>query len=65
MVVLRSKNEIESMKRAGDLAARALALLRTHVRAGVRLDRLDSIVEEFFRSEGAIRPTRATDRLRP
>ena len=52
MVVLRSKNEIEGMKKAGDLAARALALLRTHVRAGVRLDRLDSIVEEFVRSEG-------------
>jgi methionyl aminopeptidase len=52
MVVLRSKKEIEGMKKAGDLAARALALLSTHVRVGVRLDRLDSIVEEFFLSEG-------------
>ena len=52
MVVLRSKNEIEGMKQAGDLAARTLALLSAHVRAGVRLDRLDSIVEEFVRSEG-------------
>src|SRR5215210_8508922 len=53
MVVLRSKNEIEGMKRAGDLVARALALLCIHVRAGARLDRLDRIVEEFVRSEGS------------
>jgi methionyl aminopeptidase len=52
MVVLRSENEIEGMKRAGDLAARALALLRAHVRSGVRFDSLDSIVEGFIRSEG-------------
>jgi methionyl aminopeptidase len=52
MVVLRSKNEIESMRRAGDLVARALVLLRSLVRAGVRLAELDRIVEEFVRSEG-------------
>ena len=45
MVVLRSKNEIEGMKKVGELAARALALMRTRVCAGVRLDRLDSIFE--------------------
>jgi methionyl aminopeptidase len=52
MVVLRSKNGIEGMRRAGDLVARALVLLRSHVRAGVRLVELDRIVEEFVRSEG-------------
>jgi len=52
MVELRGKNEIEAMRRAGDLVARAFALLRTHVRAGVRLSELDRIVEEFVRSEG-------------
>ena len=52
MVVLRSKNEIEGMRRAGDLVAQALVLLRSHVRAGVRLVELDRIVEEFVRSEG-------------
>ncbi len=52
MVVLRSKNEIEGMRRAGDLVARALVLLGPHVRAGVRLSELDRIVEEFIRSEG-------------
>ena len=52
MVELRSKNEIEAMRRAGDLVARAFALLRAHVRAGVRLSELDRIVEKFVRSEG-------------
>jgi methionyl aminopeptidase len=52
MVVLRSKNEIEGMRRAGDLAARALVLLSPHVRAGIMLSELDRIVEEFIRSEG-------------
>jgi methionyl aminopeptidase len=52
MVVLRSKNEIEGLRRAGDLVARALFLLHRHVRAEVRLDKLDLIVEEFVRSEG-------------
>jgi len=52
MVVLRSKKEIAGMRRAGDLVVRALALLRPHVRAGVRLGELDRLVEEFIRSEG-------------
>ena len=53
MVVRRSHNEIDSMRRAGDLVARALVLLRPHLRAGVRLSELDRLVEEFIRSEGA------------
>ena len=52
MVVLRSKNEIEGLRRAGELVARALILLHPHVRAGVRLGELDRIAEEFIRSEG-------------
>jgi methionyl aminopeptidase len=52
MVVLRSKNEIEGLRRVGDLVARALVLVRPHIRAGVRLGYLDRIVEEFIRSEG-------------
>lgn len=52
MVVLRSKNEIDGLMRAGDLVVRALALVRPHVHAGVRLGELDRIVEEFIHSEG-------------
>lgn len=53
MVELRSKAEIEAMRRAGDLVARAFASLRPRVRAGVRLSELDRIAEEFIRSEDA------------
>jgi len=56
MVVLRSKNEIESLRRAGDLVARTLAMLRPHVRPGVRLSELDRLVEEFLLSEGGHTP---------
>jgi methionyl aminopeptidase len=52
MVVLRSENEIEGLRRSGDLVARAVVLLHHHVRAGVRLSELDRIVEGFIRSEG-------------
>ena len=52
MMVLRSKNEIDGLRRAGTLVARALVLLDQHVRAGVRLSELDRIAEEFIRSEG-------------
>ena len=40
------------MRRAGDLVARALAMLRPQVRPGARLSDLDRIVEEFLLSEG-------------
>ena len=56
MIELRSSSQIESMRRAGDLVARAFALLRPEVRAGVRLDELDRIVAELLRSEGAGAP---------
>ncbi|WP_207955859.1 type I methionyl aminopeptidase [Rubrobacter marinus] len=56
MIVLRSPSEIEAMRRAGDLVARAFALLDPHVRAGTRLDELDRLVAELLRSEGAGAP---------
>jgi methionine aminopeptidase len=56
MVVLRSKNEIESLRQAGDLVARALGMLSSHVRSGVRLSELDRMVEEFLFSEGGHSP---------
>lgn len=54
MVVLRSKNEIRGLRRAGDLVARALLLLHEHVRAGVKLRELDRVAEDFIRSEGGV-----------
>ena len=56
MIELRSPSEIEAMRRAGDLVARAFALILPHVRAGTRLDEIDRIVAELLRSEGAGAP---------
>ena len=56
MIELRSPSEIEALGRAGDLVARAFALLRPHVRAGTRLDELDRIVADLLSSEGAGAP---------
>ena len=56
MVVLRSSNEIEGLRRAGDLVARAFEMLRPHVVPGVGLDELDRLVEEFLRARGAESP---------
>lgn len=44
------------MRRAGDLVARALGMLRPLVRPGVRLDELDRAVGEFLVSHGAGSP---------
>jgi len=56
MVVLRSPYEIEGLRRAGDLVARAFEMLRPHVRPGVGLDEIDRIVEEFLLARGAESP---------
>lgn len=56
MVVLRSKNEIEGLRKAGGLVARALTMLRPHLRPGTKLSDLDHLVEEFLLSEGGCSP---------
>lgn len=58
MVVLRSRNEIEGLRLAGNLVARALEMLRPRVRPGVRLDEIDRIVERFLLANGAGSPYR-------
>lgn len=52
MVVLRSKTEIDSLREAGHLVARAFGVIQPHVRSGVELGELDQMVEEFVRYEG-------------
>ena len=58
MVVLRSRNEIEGLRRAGDLVARAFGMLRPRVCPGVGLDGLDRAVEGFLSAHGAESPYR-------
>jgi methionyl aminopeptidase len=58
MVTLRSGREIEGMRRAGDLVARALGMLQPLVCPGVRLDELDRAVGKFLASHGGVSPYR-------
>jgi methionyl aminopeptidase len=55
-IVLKSRNEISAMRRAGELVARTFGALEPHVRAGTRLDELDRLAAEYIASEGAISP---------
>jgi methionyl aminopeptidase len=56
MVVLRSLNEIEGLRRAGDLVARTFEMLRPRVVPGARLDEIDRVVEAFLHAHGAESP---------
>ncbi len=54
MIVLKSDDEVRTMRRAGRVVAEALACLGERVAPGVTTGELDRWAEEFFRSRGAI-----------
>lgn len=56
MIILKSNRELEKMRAAGRLVARALEELRRHIRPGVTTAELDRIAEEFIVRHGG-RPT--------
>jgi methionyl aminopeptidase len=51
VVHLKSSREIEIMARGGQLLARTLELLKSRVRPGISTKELDTIAEEFIRSQ--------------
>ncbi len=52
MVVCKTKNEIEQMRRAGQVVGRTLEELAKNVRPGVSALELDRIADDFIRSQG-------------
>lgn len=54
MILIKSVAEIETMKEAGRISARALRLTCEAVRPGITTAELDAIAEEAIRSEGGI-----------
>ncbi len=54
MIILKTKREIEIMRRAGRIVAEAHELVRKHIKPGVTTKELDQIVEDFIRSRNAI-----------
>ena len=54
MINIKSKDEIEAMKEAGRISAKALKLTGAQVRPGISTLELDQICEEIIRLEGAV-----------
>lgn len=54
MIYKKSKDEIEAMKEAGRISAKALKLTGAQVRPGISTLELDQICEEIIRLEGAV-----------
>ncbi|MFQ5498242.1 MAG: type I methionyl aminopeptidase [Candidatus Zixiibacteriota bacterium] len=54
MIVLKTPDEIEIMRRAGRLVSQTLDTVAENIAPGVTTGRLDELVEEFIRSNGAI-----------
>jgi methionyl aminopeptidase len=57
MITIKSSREIETMAEAGRLVAETLALVASHVAAGVSTGELDRIAEDFIRSHPGARPS--------
>jgi methionyl aminopeptidase len=53
-VHLKSSDEIKLMRRAGQIVAQTLDLVRGHVKPGVTTLELDRIAYDFIRSQGAV-----------
>jgi methionyl aminopeptidase len=51
---LKTKEEIEIMRRAGAVVAGALDMVGREIKPGMTTARLDALVEDFIRSQGAI-----------
>ncbi|MEW6049621.1 MAG: type I methionyl aminopeptidase [Candidatus Zixiibacteriota bacterium] len=54
MIVLKSPEEIEIMRRAGRLVAMTLDMVEQEIEPGLTTEQLDLLVEDFIRSHGAI-----------
>src|SRR5215211_6603345 len=57
-IVLKSRNEIERMRRAGQVACNILAKMRAAVRPGVTTFELDELAREEMASVGAVSGSR-------
>ena len=54
MIIRKSRDEIETMGRAGRVVARTLELLGERAKPGVTTAELDEAAEEYIRSEGGV-----------
>ncbi|MFH1372423.1 MAG: type I methionyl aminopeptidase [bacterium] len=52
-IPLKTKEEIEIMRRAGRIVARTLQMVGENIRPGMTTGELDRLIEDFIRSQGA------------
>ena len=54
MIILKTRREIEIMRKSGRLVAQSHELVKKHIKPGVTTKELDQLVEDFLRSQNAI-----------
>lgn len=54
MVIIKTKEEVEVMRRAGRVVAEVLDMVEETIEPGMTTGRLDMLIEDFIRSRGAI-----------
>ncbi|MDZ4724024.1 MAG: type I methionyl aminopeptidase [candidate division Zixibacteria bacterium] len=54
MIVLKTKEEIEIMRRAGRVVGQTLDMVGENLRPGMSTAELDTLIEDFIRSKGAV-----------
>lgn len=54
MIVLKTNEEIEIMRRAGQVVARTLDMVQDSIRPGMTTGQLDGLIEDCIRDQGAI-----------
>jgi len=54
MIILKTRREIEIMKKAGRLVAQSHELVRKNIKPGVTTKELDRLVDDFLKSQNAI-----------
>jgi methionyl aminopeptidase len=54
VIIRKSKQEIETMSRAGSVVAQTLSLLEEQMQPGITTGELDEIADEFIRSHGGV-----------
>jgi methionyl aminopeptidase len=54
MIILKTKREIEILRKAGKIVAMSHELIKKNIKVGITTHELDKIVEDFIRSQNAI-----------
>ena len=54
MIVIKTREEIELMRESALVVSKTLGMLAKEVKAGVTTQQLDTLAEDFIRSQGAI-----------